>query len=335
MIGWTATAMLALAMALADPWSVRAGDTSEAFAARLKAREAEALARPLDIAAADDLASLRLAGASASAADYAARSARLDAALARSEAEIAALRAASGPADSRWMKDRDAATDPDARDLFARVDFDQRLMRYGGDLDGPEGKALQTMIEARVNREVAANAAWLKGVLARIGWFDISRHGEEASQAAWLLVQHADHDPAWQVAVLADLKPRVARGDMQGKYYAYLDRSGGGERRPRPDLRHAGRLQGSRRLAARSGDRSRGAGGSPRRRRPGADRRLCRQVRLPVTGFLAPAPAFGHFPRGTKRLGKAHSEHIRGRTSDGRCGRRPAGDDEGDGPGGP
>ena len=68
----------------------------------------------------------------------------------------------------------------------------------------------------------AANAAWLKTVLARIGWFDISRYGAEASQAAWLIVQHADHDPAWQTEMLEALRPRVARGDMQGNYFAYL-----------------------------------------------------------------------------------------------------------------
>lgn len=222
MIGKAVVAMLALAAALADPWSLRAGDTPEAFAARLKTLDAVVQARPLDLSAADELARLRLAGASASAADYAARAARLQTALAEAETQIAALRATDGPADSRWIKDRAAATDPDARDLFTRVDFDQRLMRYDAALDGPEGEALDAMVEARARREIAANADWLKSVLARIGWFDISRHGEEASQAAWLLVQHADHDPAWQRAVLADLKPRVARGDMQGKYYAYL-----------------------------------------------------------------------------------------------------------------
>jgi hypothetical protein len=37
-----------------------------------------------------------------------------------------------------------------------------------------------------------------------------------------LLVQHADHDPAWQQTVLDSLAPRVKTGDMQGKYYAYL-----------------------------------------------------------------------------------------------------------------
>ena len=59
-------------------------------------------------------------------------------------------------------------------------------------------------------------------MLARIGWFDISRYGTEASQAAWLIVQHSDHDLAWQQQVLADLAPRVVRGDMQRSYYAYL-----------------------------------------------------------------------------------------------------------------
>src|SRR3712207_4370224 len=71
-------------------------------------------------------------------------------------------------------------------------------------------------------RSTRSNAVWLKAAIARMGWFDISRYGEDASQGAWLLVQHSDHDLGWQRQMLAVLEPRVRRGDMQGKYYAYL-----------------------------------------------------------------------------------------------------------------
>jgi hypothetical protein len=112
--------------------------------------------------------------------------------------------------NSRWANSAAAARDSDARSLFWRVYTEQNAL-HAGDITEAEKEAL-----------LRRNSDWLKAVLARIGWFDISRYGREASQAAWLIVQHSDHDPAWQQQVLADLAPRVARGDMQRNYYAYL-----------------------------------------------------------------------------------------------------------------
>ncbi len=112
--------------------------------------------------------------------------------------------------NSRWANNATAARDPDARALFWRVYTEQWALHA------------EEISEAETQAILRRNAAWLKTVLARIGWFDISRYGAEASQAAWLIVQHADDDRAWQERVLADLAPRVARGDMQRNYYAYL-----------------------------------------------------------------------------------------------------------------
>jgi hypothetical protein len=123
--------------------------------------------------------------------------------------------------NSRWANSAAAARDPDARSLFWRVYAEQNAL-HADDIPSAEKQAL-----------LRRNSDWLKSVLARIGWFDISRYGAEASQAAWLIVQHSDHDPAWQQQVLADLAPRVARGDMQRNYYAYLiDRVAVGAGRP-------------------------------------------------------------------------------------------------------
>lgn len=38
----------------------------------------------------------------------------------------------------------------------------------------------------------------LKEVVVKIGWPTASKVGSEAASAAWLLVQHADHDPEFQ-----------------------------------------------------------------------------------------------------------------------------------------
>jgi hypothetical protein len=129
---------------------------------------------------------------------------------ARLDAMVAGTGYATQELNSRWLNNAMAARDPDARELFRRVHADQWAMH---------ADAAQA---AEVGALVRRNSDWLKAVLARIGWFDISRYGAEASQAAWLLVQHSDHDPVWQSQMLASLAPRVARGDMQRTYYAYL-----------------------------------------------------------------------------------------------------------------
>jgi hypothetical protein len=120
----------------------------------------------------------------------------------------------------RWLNGAVSARDADARELLRRVFADQSTLM--AEPPEPLGEAANVIAMTEARRLGRANSTWLKSVLARIGWFDIGTYGAEASQAAWLIVQHADHDPEWQAAVLADLAPRVARGDMQPNYYAYL-----------------------------------------------------------------------------------------------------------------
>lgn len=169
------------------------------------------------------MASLALAGAAPP--PQPAATPRLETALTGFHGQVTSIRAGQYPSDTaqdRWLKARDQATDPLARELFARVFLDQWLMRFDPGLDGADGEAFDRALRAEKEQAVADNAVWLRGVMTRIGWFDISKYGPDASQGAWLLVQHADHDPAWQRAVLDSLAPRVKTGDMQGKYYAYL-----------------------------------------------------------------------------------------------------------------
>lgn len=67
-----------------------------------------------------------------------------------------------------------------------------------------------------------ANTARLKTYLKACGWPVRSKYGEEASSDAWLLVQHADRDPAFQREVLALLEPLVAAKEVSAKDFAYL-----------------------------------------------------------------------------------------------------------------
>jgi hypothetical protein len=122
--------------------------------------------------------------------------------------------------NGRWLNSAARTRDRDAQELFRRVFADQYQLTR--EAPASLGQAGEARLSADVRALAAANAEWLKSVLARIGWFGIGRYGAEASQAAWLIVQHSDHDPAWQREVLEMLRPRVARGDMQASYFAYL-----------------------------------------------------------------------------------------------------------------
>jgi len=78
-----------------------------------------------------------------------------------------------------------------------------------------------------------ANTDWLKADLAAHGWPKISAYGAEADHDAWLLVQHADHDVAFQKSVLAILEALLPAKETVPQSYAYLyDRVAVAENRP-------------------------------------------------------------------------------------------------------
>ncbi len=72
----------------------------------------------------------------------------------------------------------------------------------------------------------------MKEIVEHIGWPTRSRVGSHASDMAWLLVQHADHDRAFQQMCL-DLMKAQAAGEVSPANIAYLeDRVRVGEGRP-------------------------------------------------------------------------------------------------------
>lgn len=84
-----------------------------------------------------------------------------------------------------------------AYDILAMANYDQ-LYRKQYLEDRKIGKAPQW------NHDMDKNhTAKIKLIVQQIGWPTISAVGEKASFAAWLLVQHADHDLAFQKSCLA------------------------------------------------------------------------------------------------------------------------------------
>lgn len=68
----------------------------------------------------------------------------------------------------------------------------------------------------------AENRAWLKTVVAEVGWPGRSMAGEDGAHAAWLLAQHADRDPAFQRTCLDLLSEAVTRGEATLADLAFL-----------------------------------------------------------------------------------------------------------------
>ncbi|CAN5922857.1 hypothetical protein BH11MYX3_BH11MYX3_39300 [soil metagenome] len=64
--------------------------------------------------------------------------------------------------------------------------------------------------------------AALRAIVARVGWPGTSMVAEDGATAAWVLVQHAVLDPAFQREAIALMKPMIATGEVSEANYAYL-----------------------------------------------------------------------------------------------------------------
>ncbi len=112
-------------------------------------------------------------------------------------------------------------------ELLALVQEDQAVRKEA--IANMNDRAVQArMLE--VDRKTTAR---LKEVIAKQGWPGIALVGEEAAHVAWLLVQHADTDRAFQKQCLALIEKAVDAGQATKSEYAYLyDRIAVGEKRP-------------------------------------------------------------------------------------------------------
>jgi len=63
-----------------------------------------------------------------------------------------------------------------------------------------------------------AHTARLKALVKANGWPHLSLVGAEASQAAWLLVQHADTDRSWQREALEQMEALADYAAMAADY---------------------------------------------------------------------------------------------------------------------
>lgn len=66
------------------------------------------------------------------------------------------------------------------------------------------------------------NTSHLQYIVARFGWPTASKFGRKPSHDAWLLVQHADRDPSFQLRCLKLMEPHLKSGEVGRGDYAYL-----------------------------------------------------------------------------------------------------------------
>lgn len=66
------------------------------------------------------------------------------------------------------------------------------------------------------------NTAWLERNLEKFGWPELDKSPPEASEAAWIIVQHSDRNQPFQLTMLRRLDQLQARGKVKRKHYASL-----------------------------------------------------------------------------------------------------------------
>lgn len=77
-------------------------------------------------------------------------------------------------------------------------------------------------ISAEVYAVDGRNLSRIKQIDATQGFPTPAQVGKDGVNAAWLLVQHADRDPAFQAHVLDELRPRFRTGDVSAQDFSML-----------------------------------------------------------------------------------------------------------------
>jgi hypothetical protein len=117
-----------------------------------------------------------------------------------------------------------SATDQDFRkELLRRKDDEQKLRTEVVEaMKKSEGQPIDLKLTLQLLEADRVNREWLKGEIEKKGWPGFSLVGYDGSDAAWLLVQHADADLAFQKKAMKLLEDAVKRKDVRPVNLAYL-----------------------------------------------------------------------------------------------------------------
>lgn len=104
-------------------------------------------------------------------------------------------------------------------ELLSMQERDQRMEHLVIDQD-PAIQEAGFFAEKQTQQD--RHAVRCREVFARYGYPGADLVGDEASEAFWLLVQHADRDPQFQEEVAKAMLPVVQAGNARGQHLAYL-----------------------------------------------------------------------------------------------------------------
>jgi 5'-nucleotidase (lipoprotein e(P4) family) len=140
--------------------------------------------------------------------------ARLDAAIAAADAGFTEPEQIT---DRGWVQRR----------LAHLVAVDQRIRKALGEprlayWSAEERKRFVDGVVVRMTARDTANTAELERLLATQRWFTVGEFGAQADKDAWLLVQHADRNVAFQERVLGLLAELAPAGETNRSNFAYL-----------------------------------------------------------------------------------------------------------------
>jgi len=107
-------------------------------------------------------------------------------------------------------------------ELVKRTEEDQKARREFGRVWGSADKKEVEAATKKMQEIDVRNTAWMKEVVDKHGWPGKSLVGEDGALKAWLLVQHADLDRAFQKRCLPLLAAAVKKGEAQPEHLAYL-----------------------------------------------------------------------------------------------------------------
>jgi len=90
------------------------------------------------------------------------------------------------------------------------------------DVSDAENAVLRDLMTDAVMALDLDNTEWLKAHVAEHGWPTVSEVGPRSANAAWLIAQHADMDPAFQLHALQLMEPLAATGEAHAANFAIL-----------------------------------------------------------------------------------------------------------------
>lgn len=138
---------------------------------------------------------------------------------------IAPVHRAYAELDAAQAKEPPPATDRERLEQLYDLDQVGRLAFEKIDLSRlpkqERDAALKAMLTEIGARDLA-NQAELKRMAPQGGWFTPKDYGRRASEAAFLIVQHATNDPDLMKSTLAKLKPLAERGEVDGGEFALM-----------------------------------------------------------------------------------------------------------------